>query len=127
MDYTVIKKLPNSEGVELAVLSNNGYFPCKIQQTEDTKCMCAEFREQPNGECSCGLYYKTDADFVLYTRKGCPRCDMLKNELQRVQKSYIESTDYPEGMTSLPVLVAPSGVEYSFKEAMALFPRPRTL
>lgn len=127
MDYTVIKRLPDSDSIELAVLSNNGYCPCKIEQTEDTKCMCAEFRAQENGECSCGLYFKTDADFLLYTKKGCPRCEMLKKELQRVHKTYIESTDYPDGVTTLPVLVAPSGVEYNFKEAMMLFPRPRTL
>ena len=24
---------------------NSGYCPCKIEKTEDTKCMCKEFRE----------------------------------------------------------------------------------
>ena len=37
---------------------NNGYCPCKIEQTEDTKCMCKEFRETKHGECHCGLYIK---------------------------------------------------------------------
>ena len=37
---------------------NNGYCPCKIQKTPDTKCMCKEFREQEEGECHCGLYIK---------------------------------------------------------------------
>ena len=41
-----------------------GYCPCKFQKTEDTKCMCKEFREQikdPNfeGYCYCLLYYKS--------------------------------------------------------------------
>lgn len=38
--------------------SNGGYCPCKIEKTDDTKCMCKEFREQGSGECHCGLYVK---------------------------------------------------------------------
>lgn len=37
---------------------NCGYCPCIIEKTEDTKCMCKEFREQKSGECHCGLYVK---------------------------------------------------------------------
>ena len=38
---------------------NDGYCPCKIEKTEDTKCMCKEFREtKHDGECHCGLYIK---------------------------------------------------------------------
>ena len=41
-----------------------GYCPCRLGQTEDTKCMCKEFKEQiadPNfeGFCHCMLYYKS--------------------------------------------------------------------
>lgn len=41
-----------------------GYCPCRLEQTEDTKCMCKEFKEQiadPNfeGFCHCMLYYKS--------------------------------------------------------------------
>ena len=40
-----------------------GYCPCKLEVSEETKCMCKEFREQiadPNfeGFCHCMLYYK---------------------------------------------------------------------
>lgn len=40
-----------------------GYCPCRIEKTEDNKCICKEFREQmadPNyeGYCHCMLYYK---------------------------------------------------------------------
>ncbi|MBQ6455372.1 MAG: glycosyltransferase [Eggerthellaceae bacterium] len=40
-----------------------GYCPCKIVQSEDTKCMCTEFKEQIadpefHGFCHCMLYYK---------------------------------------------------------------------
>ena len=38
---------------------NSGYCPCKIERNENTKCMCKEFREQEEGMCHCGLYYKT--------------------------------------------------------------------
>lgn len=40
-----------------------GYCPCRRDKSEDTKCMCKEFREQikdPSfvGFCHCLLYYK---------------------------------------------------------------------
>lgn len=37
---------------------NDGYCPCSLFKTDDTKCMCKEFREQDIGECHCGLYVK---------------------------------------------------------------------
>ena len=37
---------------------NNGYCPCRLSKTPDTKCMCKEFREQDIGICHCGLYEK---------------------------------------------------------------------
>jgi hypothetical protein len=40
------------------IKENDGYCPCAIQKTEDTKCMCKEFREKTEGECRCGLYIK---------------------------------------------------------------------
>ena len=40
---------------------NDGYCPCRIEKTDDTKCMCAEFRKMivngVVGECHCRLYY----------------------------------------------------------------------
>ena len=41
-----------------ALKKNSNYCPCKIEKTKDTKCMCKEFREQKDGWCHCGLYYK---------------------------------------------------------------------
>lgn len=41
--------------------SNGGYCPCTWIQSEDTKCICKEFREsQELGYCHCGLYNKTE-------------------------------------------------------------------
>ena len=41
----------------------DGYCPCRLEKTEDNKCMCKEFRDQiaePNfeGYRHCLLYYK---------------------------------------------------------------------
>ena len=41
-----------------------GYCPCRLEKTEDNKCICKEFREQiadPDfeGYCLCLLYYKS--------------------------------------------------------------------
>ena len=40
-----------------------GYCPCRIEQSEATKCICDEFRQQMadpefEGYCHCLLYYK---------------------------------------------------------------------
>ena len=44
-----------------------GSCPCRLERTEDTKCMCREFKEQINdpnfeGYCHCMLYYKSRKD-----------------------------------------------------------------
>lgn len=43
--------------------AKGGYCPCRLEKTEDTKCICAEFRKQMadpdfEGYCHCMLYYK---------------------------------------------------------------------
>ena len=47
------------EGLE----RTGGYCPCRLERTEDFKCMCREFRDQIKdpefeGYCRCFLYYK---------------------------------------------------------------------
>jgi len=40
---------------------NDGYCPCRLKKTEDTKCICKEFLEQDSeGPCHCGLYVKVE-------------------------------------------------------------------
>lgn len=40
---------------------NDGYCPCRLEKTPDTKCMCKDFKEQKElGECHCGLYIKEE-------------------------------------------------------------------
>lgn len=49
-----------------AVKDNDGYCPCKLLKTPDTKCMCKQFRDQiarkEAGLCECGLYQISDTD-----------------------------------------------------------------
>ena len=56
-DKEVVKTI--QEGLK----AKGGYCPCRVQRTEEFKCICKEFREQiadPNfeGYCHCYLYYK---------------------------------------------------------------------
>lgn len=46
------------EEIKVALKKNDGYCPCKLEKTPDTKCPCKEFRESTSGECHCGLYVK---------------------------------------------------------------------
>lgn len=45
---------------EQKLKNNDGYCPCSIFKTKDTKCMCKEFRDQIKakqpGSCHCGLH-----------------------------------------------------------------------
>ncbi len=46
--------------------AKGGYCPCRMERTEDNKCICKEFREQIadpefEGYCHCMLYYKEKA------------------------------------------------------------------
>ena len=50
--------------VKEGLAARGGYCPCRVQMTEDTKCICKEFREQMadpdfEGYCHCMLYYKS--------------------------------------------------------------------
>ena len=49
--------------VKEGLKAKDGYCPCRLERTHDTKCMCKEFRDQiayPDfeGFCHCMLYYK---------------------------------------------------------------------
>lgn len=58
-----IKQNPDkayAQEVRKKIKDNEGYCPCCLEKTFETKCMCKEFREQIEhgvaGECHCGLY-----------------------------------------------------------------------
>ena len=51
------------ESIREGLKRTGGYCPCRLQRTEENKCICAEFRaqiEDPDfsGYCHCMLYYK---------------------------------------------------------------------
>jgi len=53
-----------AELIQQGLKETGGYCPCRRERSEDTKCMCKEFRGQiadPNfeGFCHCRLYYKS--------------------------------------------------------------------
>ena len=46
-----------------AVKNNDGYCPCLLEKTPDTKCMCKAFREQDKpGLCLCQRFMKIEVD-----------------------------------------------------------------
>lgn len=60
-DKEVVKAI--KEGLK----QTGGYCPCRMQRTEENKCICKEFREQMKdpdfeGFCHCMLYYKSKED-----------------------------------------------------------------
>jgi hypothetical protein len=49
--------------IRAAIKAADGHCPCVLEQyrNADTKCMCKEFRESPQGTvCNCGLYIKIE-------------------------------------------------------------------
>lgn len=54
----MVKIIEINPEIRADVEANNGYCPCAIWQTPDTKCMCKDFREQESGECHCGRFEK---------------------------------------------------------------------
>ena len=53
-----VKIMTVDSSVADLVKQNDGYCPCLIERTPDTKCMCKDFREQEEGLCHCGRYRK---------------------------------------------------------------------
>ena len=49
-----------AQEIKKQLKANNGYCPCALERSPDTKCMCKEFREMlergESGSCHCGLY-----------------------------------------------------------------------
>ena len=49
------------EAIRAALKDNDGYCPCRVEKTPETKCMCKEFLDENYmGECHCGLYVKEE-------------------------------------------------------------------
>ena len=57
----IIKQNPDKEyanEVRKKLKDNQGYCPCQLVKTPETKCMCKEFLKMKSGMCHCGLYIK---------------------------------------------------------------------
>lgn len=49
--------------IRAGLIKKEGHCPCKLQMSDETICLCEEFRNQINdpdfeGYCHCMLYYK---------------------------------------------------------------------
>lgn len=61
MRITVNSDMELVKTIREKLKENDGYCPCRVTKTPDTKCMCKEFLEQAGpGECHCGLYVKVE-------------------------------------------------------------------
>ena len=58
MKIKVTNDVELRDKIRQALKENDGYCPCRLEKTPETKCMCKEFLEQESGPCHCGLYYK---------------------------------------------------------------------
>ena len=59
MKITVNKDKEFVLNIRNKIKENQGYCPCSIIKSDDTKCICKEFiNTQESGWCHCGLYYK---------------------------------------------------------------------
>ena len=52
------------QAVQEGLKRTGGYCPCRMERTEENKCMCKEFRDKIKdpefeGFCHCYLYYKS--------------------------------------------------------------------
>lgn len=60
MRVTKTQDREHAAKIEARLHENGGYCPCRIEKTEENKCMCLSFREQiargEAGKCHCGLY-----------------------------------------------------------------------
>ena len=54
-DRLILTKDQNkAEKIIKSIYKNNGYCPCRLTKSEDTKCPCKEMIETQN--CHCGLF-----------------------------------------------------------------------
>ncbi len=58
---TIIRRTDDhvhADNVLKALRENDGYCPCAIVKTEDTKCLCGDFTRMTEGTCRCKLFIK---------------------------------------------------------------------
>ena len=59
MKIKVVDDPAIAEEIRQKIRENDGYCPCRVKKTPDTKCICKQFlASKKEGSCHCGLYYK---------------------------------------------------------------------
>lgn len=63
MRVVITDDICHEHDLRRVIEENDGYCPCSAVKSDDTKCMCKDFRDSlsdPNfyGPCHCGLYIK---------------------------------------------------------------------
>lgn len=90
----VIKQNPDKKKyneVTEAVKQNDCYCPCLIERSEDTKCMCKEFREQATeGLCRCGRFIKVEK----------PTVELSQESKDKIFETYVMNGKTIEDVTS---------------------------
>lgn len=56
------------DAIRHALRMNNGYCPCRPEQSEETSCPCVNFVE--TGECCCDLFLKVEGDISVVLGSG---------------------------------------------------------
>ena len=63
MKIVVSKDAELVKSIREGLQANDGYCPCAITKTPETKCICKDFIENvESGPCHCGLYEKVKED-----------------------------------------------------------------
>lgn len=62
MQFTVTSNKEHADKIRAAIKKNGGYCPCRIEKTQDTRCICKDFLKntKPGEFCHCGLYKKIE-------------------------------------------------------------------
>jgi len=90
----IVSELDTKRGknVKEAIEKNGGYCCCSFVKSEDTKCMCLEFRQKvldPKwfGECHCGRYVKlknTKKDIKAVLKKYKDEIEETLNDTEEI-------------------------------------------
>ena len=60
---TELREMAEQQLIEMKEKYGKRYCPCALEYTQDTICLCKEFREKNEvGSCHCGRYYKINTD-----------------------------------------------------------------
>jgi len=144
MDFTKFvsyDRMPDTDDIYNAVITNDGYCPCSVERTNTTSCPCRDFRlSQVGTVCTCGLFKKKMLDYIIYANSydiiddlvetdHSRICDLIalineRNEQYTVNTLQVGDISRMVGAFvlshGLPILIAKSGYMYTVDDAIAL-------